>query len=179
MRTRHREKRRFFTLIELLVVIGIISILAGLLLPTLVGARQKAWQSQCINNLRQIGIAVTLYAGDNRDRLPSCSRLGDGTLYGLPGLRTVLQPYVPVARSFHCPSDQGPDSLFASVGTSYEWNTLVNGRFIDRATLQVAGLRLAPPLVGDGEKFHPPGRRNYLYSDGRVTQSLEMLIDEP
>jgi prepilin-type N-terminal cleavage/methylation domain-containing protein len=179
MEKRHRVRRRSFTLIELLVVIGIIAILAGLLMPALTAARRRAWQSQCINNLRQIGISVTLYAGDNKDRLPVCSRLGDGTLYGLPGLRTVLRPYVTTAELFHCPCDQGTGSLFLSDGTSYEWNTLINGLFIDRATLRIIGLELAPPLVGDGEKFHPPGGRNYLYSDGRVTQSLEMLIDEP
>jgi hypothetical protein len=91
----------------------------------------------------------------------------------------VLATYVKEPRIWHCPMDADDNGLFATEGTSYEWNTFLNGRLIDRATLRVVGLDLAPPLLGDGEKYHPPAGRNYLYSDGRVTQSLEMLIDEP
>ena len=75
--------RRAFTLIELLVVIAIIAILAGLLLPALAKAKDKARKIKCTSNLRQISMAVLLYVPDNAGRLPQYQQSNKPTLDSL------------------------------------------------------------------------------------------------
>jgi prepilin-type N-terminal cleavage/methylation domain-containing protein len=89
--------RSAFTLIELLVVIAIIAILAAMLLPALSSAKRKAQQIQCVNCMKQAGIAITLYLGDFNDTLPGPINIGVPTSYSsvtTASLSQFLGPYL-------------------------------------------------------------------------------------
>ncbi len=94
----HRESGRAFTLIELLVVIAIIAILAAILFPVFAKAREKARQSSCASNLKQLNLAILQYAQDYDETTPARWFAGGGHWF------EVTQPYVKNRQLEICPS---------------------------------------------------------------------------
>ncbi len=145
----------------MLVVIGLIAVLASLLFPVFVRAREMAHRTVCLSNLRQVGLAVQMYAADHDDQLPyggdPCDLYTDGwvgTGYSLQAfqmqpLNEVLAPYITQPAIWHCPSDTGYTNCSAShgpyldtrpsayreYGMSYLYNTQITLRHIPLSSL--------------------------------------------
>src|SRR5438270_3631926 len=104
MRRNHGSSQAF-TLIELLVVIAIIAILAALLLPCLAAAKERGRRTKCLSNLRQIAVALNIYALDNRDRLPYSGLTGGEWLWDVDRpLRDLLVESGAKRDILYCPA---------------------------------------------------------------------------
>lgn len=195
------KSRRGFTLIEVLVVVAIIGLLAGILLPSLSAARRQSRKSVCIHNLHEIGVALQAYMVSNKDTFPSCAALpsdeldkdADDRLPGLPvalknevgrsGLTRTSDKVDKSHEVFLCPSDEnreqpelGGRRYFDTEGTSYHWETLVNGLRVGFKSVPFIGGTNVPlremPILSDFENFHRTSRNtavaNRLYADLHV-----------
>lgn len=192
------RSQRAFTLIELLVVIAIVAILAAIMYPVFARAREKARAARCLSNLRQIGMAIQLYADDYDGRVPygvdpvdrHCPYIWNAfphwqaQIPAMPYYFDILQPHCRSPELFRCPSDSGFDDLeIASAHlpthpSSYEkWDT----SYFYRTELAFRRLRLSglswpsdTHVLADGVGHWHGGRRlrqgryNVLYADGHT-----------
>jgi len=166
-----------FTLVELLIVISIVGVLIGLLLPAVHAARESARRTECISNLRQVGLAIEQYlqAQGTNGKFPDAANLTVTVPTTRPSLYDVLKPYCEENQElFHCPNDE---RYFLSDGMSYGYD---DRRFANKTRQQALMTRDGNEprsssrvwIVYDFESVHGPegenGARNYVYLDGHV-----------
>ena len=170
-----------FSLIELLVVIAIIAILAGLLLPALARSKETARATVCLSNLHQAGLALQIYVQENNNKLPVMRDVStDPTVAAtntFPSIQNVLAAQLGNTNVLRCPSDF--QNYFELTGSSYAWNSLLNGEDADH--LIVFNIHFDPqqiPVIYDKEDFHKARGAskavNYLYADGHIKNLLEI-----
>ena len=167
---------RFFTLIELLVVIAVIAVLAGLGLPALSSARERARRTGCASNLRQIGLALELYSSGSRGLLPHCE--GVPFVGNRPYLRQTLNDAnLEMKKVFLCPSDPRPQAAAPGDPGSYEWNSMANGCPLDPKKLREIGPGCELPILADRDSFHGPvgsdRAKNVLYLPLETREQLK------
>lgn len=169
--------RKAFTLIELLVVIAIIAILAAMLLPSLAAAKEKGRRIQCMNNTRQMGLAIVMYSHDNRDNIPQHTKSGNW-LWDMPRKSIdSLTNYGPKALSFYCPSVRAsvkyPDPVVAW------WDYSDAQRIIGYGWL---GMRLTATGAPDPQATDPTYMRPPKYYITKLTghtnaPETEVIVD--
>lgn len=151
-------RRRGFTLIELLVVIAIIAILAAILFPVFARAREKARQTSCLSNMKQLGLACLMYLQDFDEMYPSRWRCcGGANPYPLPW-PWVLQPYVKNTQMYICASEGG-----------HGWYG--NAECCPSATAN-AGVTPFPGRISYGMN----DRLNFFVSDAKVNRPAEKYM---
>jgi prepilin-type processing-associated H-X9-DG protein len=129
----------------------------------------------CMQHLRTLGTALNLYLGENNLTMPTLALGRESISDKVPVIDNTLDRYVSDKKAFACPSD----SRYAKLtGTSYHWNSALNGQPL--ASLNFLGIGDQPariPVMGDKEGFHRERdhKVNILYADGRASKELSFV----
>lgn len=140
-----RRTTHGFTLIELLVVIAIIAILAAILFPVFAQARDKARQTACLSNNRQMGVALMMYLQDYDETYPGNLQLEPNQYHTSGGAARKpfdqqLMPYIKNTQIFFCPSDSKSYRVAASSGSLSFWDETYRPLAIPRSYQYVGNI---------------------------------------
>ena len=139
--------RRAFTLIELLVVIAIIAILAAMLLPALSRAKAAGRRASCLNNLRQMGFSLLMYANDNREVVPRANNpLWFSILTANLGGRNVFD-FVKI-KTFLCPAYPAKSNLVSYVVNGWYFNSPTDPTGVEWDNTEYANVPVVSKLTG-------------------------------
>ena len=171
-----RRRRPAFTIVELLVSIAIIALMAGIMIPNMQYGILKAKSSNCGEQLHGIGAALLSYATDHNDVLPEINQTAPPMPYPstVPGIVGVLGGYGVTTNTTQCPVDmmQGASSSFATYGSSYEWNPVLDDGTdpVTSIALGTIDITVNPTRIRVCTDFLPihQGKMNALYGDGHT-----------
>ena len=149
------RKPRGFTLIELLVVIAIIAILAAILFPVFAKAREKARQTPCASNERQIGLGLLQYNQDNDEAFPIGNADAVGKFYG-EGWAGACQSYIKSPQLFKCPDDSTNGNGYP---VSYALNSNMTGATLAQQNFPASSVMLFE-VTGDAARVDLTDERN-------------------
>ncbi|MEX2580347.1 MAG: type II secretion system protein [Verrucomicrobiales bacterium] len=165
------------TLLEILVVISIVALLAAIAVPSTQRIRANARSTKCVAKLRGVGIGLSNYFLDRGTTFPTLVTARESRDEDVPAIDTVLLDYVQDEFVFQCPSDH--EGLFEKTGSSYFWNSLINGQRL--GNMDLLGLtrhETGIPVASDKENFHEDvgDGVNVLYADGHVLRELQFVV---
>jgi len=167
-----------WTLVELFIVIAIVGALAALIAPMAERMKNQARSTQCVAKLREIGLGLNGYFADHGLRFPELVTARESRGEEAPAMDTELIEYVPDEFVFECPADH--EGLFEETGSSYFWNSLLNGQRVGNLNLLgLTGEDSGIPVASDKENFHEHvgDGVNVLYADGHVLRELQFVVD--
>jgi prepilin-type N-terminal cleavage/methylation domain-containing protein len=164
------KQKSAFTLIELLVVIAIIAILAAMLLPALAAAKRKAQKINCVNNLKEVGLAFRVWEGDNGDKYPMAvsSASGGASEYvahagpavaGTPATTAenpgmvfmMMSNELGTAKILYCTSD----NYHSTASTNFSYLSLLGNNYASPMSRQSAAGKISYFVSGDATETDP------------------------
>jgi prepilin-type processing-associated H-X9-DG protein/prepilin-type N-terminal cleavage/methylation domain-containing protein len=185
------KRKQAFTLVELLVVICIVTLLAGLIVPQMERARARARTMSCANNLRQIGMAATLYASEHNGDFPTIEPWPTSPIYtsstsNAVTLSGAFKDYGITDLNLRCLTDVMGTNYYKKEGSSYCWCPMASGQKLTSPKVAWLGgdgtsssgdeikVTLSNLLMAyDYDAIHMSAY-NVLYADGHVASPVSI-----